>query len=975
MRLDTPSGLFGEGNAKGAVVPGSLSDSQLIERILATDDKIMPPVSSAKKLRPEEIERLSRWVKEGATYEGHWAFQPIQVPKLPEQAVGVLPVANEIDRFLNRAIAENRLTIADEADRRTLIRRLSFDLIGLPPTPEEVEAFVKDTRPNAYELLVDRLLESEHYGEKMAIGWLDLVRYADTVGYHGDQPMSVSPFRDYIIQSFNQNRPFDQFTIEQLAGDLLANPTQSQQIAAGYNRLGMMSAEGGVQDKEYLAKYIAERVRNVGGTWLGVTLGCCECHDHKYDPFSTKDFYRFEAFFADIEEKGLYSGANASGEWGPSFKVMTSEQRRRLEELDRDIAEQKEKLVAPNQELDQDQAKWESLLPNWKMVRPLAATAKHGTVLTIKEDDSILASGETPDRDAYEFELNGLPTGANALRIEVLPDASLPQKGPGRAGNGNFVLSEIKVLKADGEMLELESASASFEQTEASKGNPYNKWAVAAAIDRDAKGAKWGWGILGQTGRPNHAVFLLKEGTTFESGQTYRIILEQNLDNPKHTIGRLRIAVTTAIKPSAIPGVDETTWTALAKEASQRNDNERKAIANFYRSTAPRLEPIRKELAEKEAERKKYEASIPSMLATKSVAPRMVRVLARGNWMDEQGEIVKPAFPDVLPTEYAKSTLAKQKDLNRLDLAKWLVSPDHPLTSRVLVNRLWKQFYGTGLSRRLDDFGSQGEPPSHPELLDWLARRMIDSKWDVKGMVRLMVTSAAYRRDSKVESTMASIDPTNRWYARQNRFRLDAELVRDNALAASGLLVRKVGGVSVKPYQPPGYWAYLNFPQREWANGIGEELYRRGLYTHWQRQYLHPSLMTFDAPSREECTAERMRSNTPLQSLVLLNDPSYVEAARGLAAHAMSSVKETKERMQWMAQRTLSRKLTSEELEVLERLHAKHLEEMAQDASAVDRLLKVGALPTPSELDRVQLAAWTSIARTMLNLHETITRP
>lgn len=968
LRLDTQEGLHGKAGEPGTVVAGKPSDSELFRRITSTDpEQRMPPAESAKSLTPRDIALIKKWIEQGAKYEGHWAFLPIKRP-----ADGDL----SIDRFIADALAEQNLKPSPEANRITLIRRLSFDLIGLPPTPEEVATFVNDKSPQAYEKLVDRLLQSPHFGERLAMWWLDLVRYADTVGYHGDQDMSVSPFRQYVIESFNANKRFDQFTIEQLAGDLLPNPTREQKIASGYNRLGMMSAEGGVQDKEYLAKYIAERVRNASGTWLGITLGCAECHDHKFDPLTTRDFYRFEAFFADIQERGLYSGAHADGNWGPFVKVPNAEQEAALSKLDQEIADVKKVLETSTPELAAAQAAWEKSQVVWTTLKPESLTSAEGVKLTLKDDGSILASGKNPATDTYTVTVKNPPKGITAFRLEVLPDDSLPKKGPGRAGNGNFVLSEFAVKYVVGGTIEeavaLQNATATYEQTGGAGANPYGKWAIAAAIDGDTKGKTWGWAIMEKVGQPQTAVFETVSDVAGGENSTLAISLLQNLDNPQHTIGRFRLSVATSPRPIRADQAPPPNIAALlAVAADQRNEAQKNELAAHFRSIAPALDTARKQLAERENARKDLDARIPTTLITASVQPRMVRVLKRGNWMDDSGEEVTPAFPAVLSSQPLESPTR----LTRQDLAKWIVSKDNPLTARVFVNRVWKLLFGAGLSRKLDDLGAQGEWPSHPLLLDHLATQFADSGWDVKQLIKTIVMSNTYRQSSLASRELREADPYNRWLARQGRFRIDAELVRDNALSISGLLVTKLGGKSVKPYQPPGYFAYLNFPAREWQNDSGESLYRRGLYTHWQRQYLHPSLLAFDAPNREECTADRARSNTPLQSLVLLNDPTYVEAARAFAEQILRNGGSTpRERLNFAYRRAVSRDIKPTEAEVLERLLQTHLDEYKSDAAAANELLTVGAKPVPADLDKTELAAWTSVARTILNLHETITR-
>ena len=983
LRLDTLDGLTrhpADPAKPGSVVPGKPAESELVRRISSADpEKVMPPADSGKRLSPRDVQLLKLWVEQGANYEGHWAFLPIRRPanskqNEPVQPGTVVPTASTvIDAMVRDGLASRGLKPSPEADRITLIRRLSFDLIGLPPTPEQVDAFVRDTSPNAYEKVVDGLLQSPHYGERLAIWWLDLVRYADSVGYHGDQDVSVSPFRQYVIDAFNKNQRFDQFTIEQLAGDLLPEPSRDQKIASGYNRLGMMSAEGGVQDKEYLAKYIAERVRNATGTWLGVTLGCAECHDHKYDPFTTRDFYRFEAFFADIQERGLYSGANSDGNWGSFIKVPNPEQEAALAELDRQIAATKTVLNTPTAELADAQTAWEKTQILWTALKPASIISTSGATLTLKEDGSILASGTSPPTDTYVLKINDLPSGVTAFRLEVLPDDSLPAKGPGRAGNGNFVLSEFIVeqnsVEATDRRVKFQSATASYEQTGAAGANPYGKWAVAAAIDGDIKGKTWGWAVMEKVGQPNVAVFETARDVINENGVT--ISLLQNLDNPQHTLGRFRISATTAPRPVKVDqSLSPQISAILAIAVDQRSEAQRNELAAHFRKIAPMLESTRQQLAGLEKNRKELDSRIPSTLVTTAVQPRMVRILRRGNWMDDSGEQVTPAYPAIF-----SNGPPDDRRLTRLDLARWMTAGDNPLTARVFVNRVWKLLFGAGLSRRVDDLGAQGDWPSHPLLVDQLAGQFIESGWDIKQLIKTIVMSQTYRQASVSNSEVREVDPYNRWLARQGRFRLDAELVRDNALAISGLLVSKIGGTSVKPYQPPGYWAHLNFPTREWQNGNGDDLYRRGLYTHWQRQYLHPSLMAFDAPSREECTADRARSNTPLQSLVLLNDPSYIEAARAFAEqiirHGGAS---TSERLKFAFHRAVSRDITPAETEILDRLLQGHLAEYKSDPNAANELLAVGAKPVSAEVDKTELAAWTSVARTILNLHETITR-
>lgn len=983
LRLDTQAGLIGGTNAagkpqKGVIAAGSPEKSKLYQRLISADpEKHMPPPESAKNLTSREIEMVKRWISQGASHEGHWAFLPVRKPK-PSAIKGEITDSKVIDALVGEKLTVNKRKFSPGADRVTLLRRLYFDLTGLPPTPSDVRAFQADNSPNAYEKQVDQLLGSPHFGERMAMWWLDLVRYADTVGYHGDQEMSVSPFRQLVIDSFNSNKPFDQFTQEQLGGDLMPNPTLNQKIASGYNRLGMMSAEGGVQDKEYLAKYISERVRNVSGTWLGVTIGCAECHDHKFDPFTTKEFYQMESFFADIKERGLYSGANSDGNWGPFVKVPTKAQELQLSGLDQKIAALDARFKQDLPVIKSARSLWEQSQPAWTILKPDQIKSLAGATLTRNDDASILASGTNPPTDTYTLEFNQPLANTTVVRLEVLPDDSLPKKGPGRAGNGNFVLSEfiLKCHLKNGEIktIPIKSAHASYEQTGAAGNNPYVKWAIAAAIDHDVKGKTWGWGIMEQAGKANFADFVIDPQSLPKETVKWVVELHQNLDNPTHTIGKFRLSATQSTNsPAGLPPLPPAIASILLIPPANRNQAQTLELAAYHRTVAKELEPIRNQLAELQKSRDKIASEVTGTLVTEAVIPRMVKVLPRGNWMDDTGETVQPGFPAALNAN-AKPPRTDGR-LNRLDLAKWITDSGNPLTARVFANRIWKLYFGEALSRKVDDLGAQGRAPTHPELLDFLASRFIESGWNMKQLMKSILMTQTYRQSSLVSPELKELDPYNFWLSHQGRFRLEAELVRDNALAVSGLLVNRIGGKSVKPYQPPGYWAYLNFPTREWQNGKDDELYRRGLYTHWQRQYLHPSLLAFDAPSREECTADRARSNTPLQSLVLLNDPTYVEAARAFAELILENGgKTTSQRLQAIYDRALSRPVKPSEAAVLEALLARSLAEYKSNPKAVAELLAVGARSVPKNLDPAELAAWTAVTRTILNLHETMTR-
>ena len=689
LRFDTREGALADLGGYAAVVPGLPDKSELIARIHTSDNAdLMPPPKTGKPLSADEKRLLSDWIAQGAEYEQHWAYLPAKRPALPAVQNRAWP-SGAIDRFVLARLEREALPPSPAADASTLARRLHFDLTGLPPSPRLAKRLAKS--PGSYPAIVNELLAAPQFGERLASYWLDLVRYADTVGYHGDQDHAITPYRDWVIKAFNDNLPFDRFTAAQLAGDLLPGSTVNDKIASGYNRLLQTSHEGGVQQKEYLAKYSADRVRNVSTAWLGATVGCSECHDHKYDPFTQRDFYSLAAFFADVDDVQTFRGSNS------------------------------------------------------------------------------------------------LPTTRNP---------------------------EMKVV---------------------------------SPLD-----------VTGQQTRT---------------------------------------------------------------------------------------------------------------MVTGRVKPRTIRVLSRGNWMDDSGEVVLPATPHFLPT------LVTKQRANRLDLANWLMQPENPLTARVFVNRLWYLFFGDGLSRTLDDTGSQGEWPTHPELLDWLAVEFIESGWDIKLIVRLIVNSSTYRQSSLVDADALERDPANRLLARQGRFRFPAETIRDNALAIGGLLNGRMGGAVSRPYQPAGYYAPLNFPKRTYKADATDSQHRRGVYMHWQRQFLHPMLRAFDAPTREECTAQRPVSNTPLAALTLMNDPTFVEAAKGFAVRILSEGGTTRtERLTWAWQAALGRTPAPDELKVANEFVQQALDRYADDAKAADELLSVGLTSVPSHLSTTETAGWASVALAFLNLSEVITR-
>lgn len=961
-------------SGKPALVPGRPDESELVRRIETTDaDDLMPPPESHKVLTPGQRETLRRWVAAGAEYQGHWAYVPPVRPPVP-------PGTNAVDYLVRQRLDTLGWAPAPPADRRTLARRLYADLTGLTPRMAEVAAFERDPAPDAYERLVDRLLASPHFGERMAMGWLDVARFADTIGYHSDNPRNIWPYRDQVIRAFNTNQPFDQFTREQLAGDLLPNPTQEQRVASGFNRLLLTTEEGGAQPKDYEARYLTDRVRAVGAVWLGQTVGCAQCHDHKFDPVTMRDFYSLGAFFADIQEPIV--GRREDGLLVPDA-AQAAELARRAEV----VKQLQQQYDGPHPELAPAFAAWEQSQhealaadTRWTRLAPAAAASAEGATLTVRDDAAVLAGGKSPEQDTYTLTFTNQLAGVVGLRLEALPDDSLPAKGPGRSGNGNFVLGEL-VARIEREGAEprpagFRSARATFEQTSHVEGNPYGRWGAAAVIDGDRQAGASGWAVLPEVGQPQQLLLEFESPLDLAAGERLVLELRQQHGHGSHTLGCFRVGVATdtaaVTGPSALPPARDVA-ALLQVPTGQQDAAWRDRWYAQFKQAAPELADLRRQLADARKAHQDFEATVPRSLVTERLeTPRTVRILPRGNFLIETGDVVEPAFPAFLRGAAAAPA---GRRLNRLDLAEWLVAPDHPLTARVVMNRLWRQFFGAGLARVLDDFGAQGEPPRNPALLDWLACEFRDRGWDLKHLVRLLVLSETYRQASTAPRDHLLRDPDNREFARQGRWRLEAELVRDGALSYAGLLNATIGGPSVKPYQPEGYWENLNFPVRSYEPTPGPGQYRRGLYVWWQRSYLHPSLLAFDAPSREECAAERTRSNIPQQALVLLNDPTYVEAARVLAARVLRECDgDAAARLAWAWQEVLVRSPHDGEVAVLKTLLEKGLAEYRQHAEAAAALLKVGAAPVPADLDPAELAAWTQVARALLSLHETITR-
>ena len=948
--------VVGEREAGASViVPGNRSDSELWLRITDPDDP-MPPTSAHKPLTAEQVDILGRWIDQGADYTPHWAFQPPTRSARPADQ-------RTIDAFIRERLAREGLAPSEPADRITLLRRACFDLTGLPPSPAEADAFLADQSPDAFARVVDRLLDSPHFGERMAMFWLDLVRYADTVGYHGDQDHNAWPYRDWVIEAFNSNMPFDQFTIEQLAGDLLENPTQSQLIATCYNRLLQTSHEGGVQLKEYRAIYMADRVRNVSETWMGATIGCAQCHDHKYDPYTARDFHTFGAFFADIDDeehlRNQYGGLN-------TLPTRRTPEMRVTDDAARAVDQRfVERIEAAQSQIDTRTAELDSEQSDWLI--ELQARIERGDVREQTwVDDALDTGGEASGDWSFLREPGIEPRSGETYRRQS--SQGLVQHYTHRTDRKTITVNDGDILFAWVYLPADNPPTALMLQC-----NTAGNWEHRAV---------WGSDDIPYGRRAEASPAYRRMGALPETGTWSR------LEVPFERIGLAPGTVVSGIAFTQFGGT--VYWdrsgvisnqvapteivTILDTPEIQRTPEQLTQLAGFHASQDPQLADLRSQVASIEQERARAEHRLPKVLYTRAMeTPREVRILPRGNWLDESGEVVEPGVPEFL------GALQVDGRASRLDLARWLVEPEDRngvggMTARVFVNRIWAMLFGEGLCPSVEDFGRQGLPPVHPELLDQLALDFMESGWDIKALVRRLVLCDTYRQSSLVDSRLQEIDPENLLHARQARFRVPAEMVRDTMLRISGLLVDRVGGPSVKPPQPAGYYRHLNFPKRRYQSDLNPEQWRRGVYVHWQRQFLHPMLRAFDAPTREECTARRNESNTPLAALVLMNDPTYVEAARAFAQRILAVPGNDRERMVMAMRRAVSRAPTGAELNVLETLLAQGRMQFAKDPDGAQALLSIGASPIDPNQDPLELAAWTQVSRAMLNLHETITR-
>ena len=975
LRFDLKDGALAKLKSDNfAIVPGQPGKSSLVARLTTKDeDERMPPAKTGKHLTEAQIDLLRRWIGEGAEWQAHWSLIKPEVPPLPVvKNKRALP--NPIDQFILARLEKEKLKPSPETDRATLIRRVTFDLTGLPPTPAEVDTFLADRKPGAYERLVDRLLESPRYGEHEARYWLDAARYGDTHGLHLDNERSLWPYRDWVVSAFNRNQPFDQFTVEQLAGDLLPNPTPEQKIASGFNRCNVSTSEGGAIDDEFYVRYAVDRTETAAIVWMGLTVGCAVCHDHKFDPISQKEFYQLYAFFNNISEKAMDGNALLPP---PTMKLPTPEQETKLAQLD-------ESLAAAEKRIRDETIKINYTEPERKTN---AATNPPADFVWVEDDfpkgAQAEASGET---GALKWIESGkVHSGKRAI---TRTDKGLAQDFFTQAAQPLIVGKDDKMF-AYVYLDPTNPPKAIMLQYHTSEWLHRANWGDEDAIPWGDKGTsqKLLLGALPQTGEwvrleVDASKLELKPGTKID-GMAFTQF--------GGTVYWDHAGIATATAQEDFSAVSQLAWEEQAKEkkdvpkaiasalkaAPDKRTEAEKAglreyfLANIYAPTRATFEPLVRARDEIQMQRAELDKSIPAtMISQEMEKPRGAFILKRGQY-DQRGDPVQPGVPGVLPPLKTGDTT------NRLDLARWLVSLEHPLTARVTVNRFWQQFFGTGIVKTAGDFGAQGEWPSHPELLDWLATEFMRSGWDVKHLLRLIVTSATYRQSSAVTSALLQKDPQNRLLARGPRFRLDAEEIRDNALYVSGLLNEKMGGKGVRPYQPAGIWeavGYTSSNTSKFRQDHDEALYRRSLYTFWKRTAPPPYFTTFDAPSREKYCTRRERTDTPLQALVTMNDPAYVEAARHLGARMVQHDPGAGDRLNFGFRLVTARPPSAGEKAVLQAALNKYLAKYQKNEAAAKNLIAVGESPVDEKLNPSELAAYTMVASLLLNLDETLNK-
>ncbi|MGH9842711.1 MAG: DUF1553 domain-containing protein [Blastocatellia bacterium] len=986
LRLDVKAAAMKGGISGPAIIPGKSKESRLLARILGEGGEARMPMGG-DPLKDEQIELIRKWIDQGAVWPDasqisnlksetpqHWAYvKPAQRP--PPQVKNQAWARNPIDAFILSRLEKEALTPSPEADRATLLRRAYLDVIGLPPNVKELDEFLADPSPDAYEKAVDRLLASPHYGERWARPWLDLARYADSNGYEKDNLRVAWKFRDWVIKAFNKDMPFDQFTIEQLAGDMLPNASVEQKIATGFHRNTMVNQEGGIDPEEARFETLVDRVGTTATVWLGSTVACAQCHNHKYDPFSQKDFYRMMAFFDNAEYQVAYQtpGADESRYiLEPQIDLPTPEQAERRKALDAAVKLLETKLKTQTPELDAEQTRWERGLldeqNNWTILNPDKLESSGGTQLKRLDDRSVLAGGTKPELEVYTITAKTELKNITALRVEALPDASLPKGGPGRDPYGNFLMTGIEVIAGNQPVALPIALKDVFVDDLAYKielKQFLGKEPTMTATDRPT-----GW-FVNATSDPDSFGRLPRQGVfTFEKplgdGGPLTIKLKHLGGSLNQAIGRFRLSVTSVEEPKRIASLSARLRPILSIPVADRTQKQREDLSGSFRAATPLLKAERDRL-EKLRDELKALGIVPALVMQErqSYDRPSTSFRERGSFLNK-GERTFAATPAVL------HPMPESAPINRLGLARWLVDENNPLTARVMVNRYWEQIFGRGMVETSEDFGIQGERPVHPELLDWLAVELMKPAsqggmgWSMKKLARMIVTSAAYRQSSATTPALLEKDPYNRLLARGPRFRLEAEMIRDVQLTTSGLLSRKLGGESVFPLQPDGVWK-APYSSEKWTISKGEDRFRRSLYTFVRRSSPHPAMMTFDATSREYCTVRRVRTNTPLQALTMLNDEAAMVAARALAKRMIEEGgADAKARLIHGFRSCMTRSPKEAEIERLGALAQQQLSYFNAHAAESGKLT--------NSSNSAELAAWTMVANVLLNLDETVTK-
>jgi len=978
LRVDSLEAILA-GSANGKVVVlGHSKKSHLVRRLLGLERPQMP--YGAPPLSAEQIDLVRKWVDEGARGPDstepvaaagpvkHWAYIKPERPEVP-QVKDAAWCRNPIDNFILARLEKEGLSHSPEADRTTLIRRLSLDLVGLPPSIEEVEAFLADKSPNAYEKVVDRLLASPHYGERWAQPWLDYARYADSHGFEEDPLRVAWEWRDWLINALNQDMSFKEFTIEQIAGDMLPNPTTQQLVATGFHRNTMLNHEGGVDREEYRWYSLIDRVSTTANVWLGITLECAQCHNHKFDPFTQKDFYRMLAFFDNNQHQIINLGHGEGHDQEPEIELPTPDQEAKSKALRAQIAETQTVLNTQTPALDAAQAEWEAKMKKadeeWTVLRPSHMESSGGATLKALNDGSVLASGKNPEPEIYVIEASSELTKITGLRIEVMNDPSLPQGGPGRDPEGNFLLSRWEVAASSA----VKPQEVQYVATKDVRANESQDGYDASNLAMDeAKADGRGWAIDTSPSKVplgRQAVLIPEKPFGFEGGTLLTIRLKQEMRRPPRNLGRFRLSATSDSEPESIVRIPARLLPVLDLAPAQRSKEQKEALSAVFRSATPLLKAQRDRLSEVQKEVDQLGIATAMIMKERQGFERpWTNVHVRGSYLNK-AEKVYADVPASLPP------LPEGVMPNRLGLAYWLVDENNPLTARVEVNRIWETIFGRGIVETSENFGTPGTPPTHPELLDWLATEFMRQGWSMKKMVRLIVTSSTYRQPSRVTPELLQRDPYNRLLARGPRFRVEAETVRDIALAASGLLSPKMGGPSVFPYQPEGIWD-RPYSHVKWEMSEGEDRYRRGIYTFIRRTAPYPSLTVFDAPSREFCTIRRVPTNTPLQALTTLNDPAFFEAARALARKMMTDGGPgPAAEASYGFRRCVSRAPTKSEGDQLLDFYRQQRDHFENDPKAAGEVVKNYG---NSSLNPADQAAWTMLANVLLNMDETITK-